>query len=273
MKLLLVGCGAMGSSLLQGWMNSSTSFERITVISPHLENAENFQNYSQVQFYHAIEEISDSNWDVILFAVKPKVLPLILKDYQKLISEKTIFISIAAALTLSSISEGLGAGACCARVMPNTPVIINKGVCGLLMEPNTSSQSRSVLEGLFAPLGDVIWVESDEVLDNITAISGCGPAYVFHMIEAISEAAQDLGFSADQALKLAKGTLWGASNYAHNTKTSPEDLRIAVTSPGGMTEAALEVLMGDFGLKSLIKGALKAALQRSEDIRTHGSKP
>jgi len=265
MKLLLVGCGAMGSALLRGWLNTN-ALQEVSVISPHLENADQFPGIS---FFHDLNEIDYHDWDIILFAVKPKILPNILHDYRKFIGDKTIFVSIAAALTLQSIQEGLGENARCARVMPNTPVIINKGVCGILM-PGASSAEKEKLSSLFSCLGDTVWLKTDHDIDAITAVSGCGPAYVFHMIEALTEAAESLGFTDEQALKLAKGTLWGASNYAHDANETPEQLRINVTSPGGMTEAALTVLMGEGGLKPLIKKTLEAAMNRSEEMRSHG---
>lgn len=268
MKLLLVGLGSIGSALLQGWQKADT-FTDISVISPHFEKS-NLDQFPKAKFFHDVLEIEDLAWDYILFAVKPNILPEILPHYQRLMSDRTLFISVAAALPLSRIQEGLGENAQCARVMPNTPVIMNKGVCGLLM-PNGSEPAKQKLESLFLALGDTLWVDSDAALDQITAISGCGPAYVFHMIEALADAAENIGFTKEEALLLAKGTVWGAANYAHEANASPTQLRENVTSPGGMTAAALQVLMSHEGLQALMKKAVAAALKRSEEMRASGS--
>ncbi|MBA3814424.1 MAG: pyrroline-5-carboxylate reductase [Alphaproteobacteria bacterium] len=264
LKVALVGCGAIGSALLQGWLSladSSERFEKFWVIAPHREKVEPFLTDTRVQWLISAEELHLTP-DIIVFALKPYVLEGILPFYT---THKSLFISVAAGKPLSFYHEFLSPSAPLIRAMPNTPVIIHQGVIGLLTMTDLTEQQKGMIATCFQGLGLCVWVNSDDELDKLTAISGSGPAYVFAMIEALAKSAESLGFDPKTALDLALHTFLGASYYAQQSEEHPSLLRQGVTSPGGTTAAALRVLeTGKVG--NLINDAINAAYQRAREL-------
>jgi len=264
LTLALVGCGAMGSALLKGWLSQPDSKERFKsfwVIAPHRENVDPFLEDSRVQWFSSPEQLPQSP-DVIVFAIKPFLLENILPLYK---SFHSLVISVASGKSLSFYERALSPSHPIVRAMPNTPVSIHKGVIGLLANTQVSPEQKSIVNACFQDLGLIAWVKSDEDMDKITAISGSGPAYVFCLIESLAQAAESLGFDKKMALSLALYTFWGASTYAHHSDESPAVLREHVTSPKGTTAAAINVLETG-GLYNLMEAAVKAAYARAKEL-------
>jgi pyrroline-5-carboxylate reductase len=265
LTVALVGCGAMGSALLKGWLtlpNTQSSFESLWVIAPHRKNVEPFFSDSRVQWLLSPKDLPSSP-DVIIFAVKPFLLEEILPNYS---SFDSLFVSVVAGKPLKVYETLLSPTLPILRAMPNTPVAIHQGVIGLLANKNVTQSHKAIIDMCFQGLGYCPWVQSDEELDKITAISGSGPAYVFYMIESLAKGAESLGFNKTQALQLAYHTFVGASIYALQANEDPHVLRQHVSSnPKGTTAAALDVLETE-NIYSVIEHAVKAAYQRAQEI-------
>ncbi len=264
-SLALVGCGAMGSSLMEGWVTFSDAkirFKNLWVIAPHRENVEPFLENSYVEWLSSPQLLPQTP-DVIVLAVKPFALEEILPLYT---SFESLFVSVATGKSLAFYDRFLSPPLSLVRAMPNTPVRIHQGVIGLLSNPHVTEAQKKLVELCFGDLGFCTWLKSDEDIDKITAISGSGPAYVFFMIEALAQAAISLGFDEKTAINLAIYTFWGASTYAHNSDLPPNVLRQYVTSPKGTTAEAIKVL--ETGkLHNLIKEAVNAAYHRAKELR------
>jgi pyrroline-5-carboxylate reductase len=261
LKLALVGCGGIGSALLQGWLtlpHSATSFESFWVINPHREKVDPFLNDTRVHWFSTPHELPHSP-DVIIFAVKPLILEEALPHY---ISFNSFIVSVATGKPLS-FYESLFTSQPLLRAMPNTPVAIHKGVIGLLANTALKPEHRAIVETCFNALGFCLWVQSDDEIDKLTALSGSGPAYVFYMMEALTQAAESLGFQKEAAMALAIHTFWGAACSA--VGQDPKVLRQRVTSPQGTTAAALKVLETG-GLYNLMERAVNAAYTRAKEI-------
>jgi pyrroline-5-carboxylate reductase len=264
LSLALVGCGAMGSALLKGWLtlpDSETRFKAFWVIAPHRENVEPFLVDSRVKWFPSPQEFPQDP-DVIVFAVKPSLMEDILPLYK---SFNSLFITVVTGKSLAFYEKFLPPPLYLIRAMPNTPVSIHQGVIALLPHSQLNENQKKLAEICFEKLGFYTWVTSDEDIDKITAISGSGPAYVFFLIESLAQAAESLGFDEKTAINLALYTFWGASTYAHISNDPPHILRQHVTSPKGTTEAALNVLETG-GLYNLMETAVKAAYNRAREL-------
>lgn len=264
LTLALVGCGAMGSALLKGWLALPDSrFKTIWVIAPHREKVEPFLSDFRVQWLASPEDLPDTP-DIIVFAVKPSLLQDILPLYSTFHS---IVVSVASGKSLSFYETLLPAASLMIRVMPNLPVSIHKGVIAIYTEALLTSKKMDLFKSCFHDLGFCLWVQSDDEINKITALSGSGPAYVYYMIEALEKSAESLGFHKQTAAHLALQTFWGATAYAHDSGVSPKALREAVTSPQGTTAAALKVLETK-DLHNVIEAAVKAAYGRAKELGT-----
>lgn len=200
----------------------------------------------------------------IIFAVKPQMMPNVAPAYADA-ARSALVVSIAAGITIQKISNWLGGGAI-VRAMPNTPAAIGKGITALYATNKVTTAQRALAEKLMRAVGDAIWVDREELIDLVTAVSGSGPAYVFLLVEALAAAAMSVGLPPETALKLARKTVEGAGALLEARKEAAEDLRRAVTSPGGTTEAALKILMSERGLEPLMKAAVAAATARGQEL-------
>ncbi len=263
-SLALVGCGAMGSALLKGWLtlpNSKVDFKEFWVVAPHRKKVEPFLDDPRVHWVSSPEQLPGT-LDGIVFAVKPDDLEAIVTLYR---SFAALFISVATGKPIEFYENLLSTPLSFIRALPNTPVQIHKGVIGLLANKVLAPKEIALAKTCFKGMGLCLWVDCDEDIDKITALSGSGPAYVFYMIEALAHSAESLGFSKETAVQLALYTFWGAASYAHHSTHSPEVLRENVTSAKGTTAAALNVLeRGD--LYTLMETAVKAAYNRAKEL-------
>jgi pyrroline-5-carboxylate reductase len=262
--LVLVGCGKMGSALLSGWIASGAA-ARFIVVEPAGSPA-GFAGATGVSWHQTPEELPDEPApDAVIFAVKPQVIDAVVPGYRRWARPDTLFVSIVAGKTIAGITRHLGPAAL-VRTMPNTPAAIGRGITVACANARVTQVQRRLCDKLLAAAGESAWVEDEALLDAVTAVSGSGPAYVFLLIEALAQAAKAVGLSSDLALRLARATVAGSGELARLSDESPAQLRENVTSPGGTTRAALDVLMAGDGLVPLIERAVAAAAARSREL-------
>jgi pyrroline-5-carboxylate reductase len=263
--LLLVGCGQMGGALLRGWRARHLA-ERHVVVEPG-PGAAAFANQPDVIAVAAADQLPpDLKPDAIVFAVKPQLMGEVLPAYRRFAGGRTLFLSIAAGKTLGFFARQLGAAAPVVRAMPNTPAAIGRGIAVACASRAVAAAQRALAERLLGAVGEVGWVEDEALIDAVTAVSGSGPAYVFLLIECLAKAGVAAGLPEDLALRLARATVAGSGEVARLSAEPASRLRENVTSPGGTTRAALDVLMAPDGLEPLLTRAVLAATRRSREL-------
>lgn len=260
-EIVIVGCGKMGSALLKGWLAEGLDPNEITVIDP---NPSDWLIKQTVR----VNKTLPINPSIVLIAVKPQMMSDVVPKLNKLGNSKTLFISIAAGTSISYFQRILGSQTPIIRAMPNTPASIGKGITAIISNAYVSDIELKAAEKLLSSVGEIVSLDSEEQMDTVTAVSGSGPAYVFHLIEALADAGQANGLNAELSMTLAKATVAGAGLLAEKSNEDPTNLRINVTSPGGTTAAALKILMDqDTGFNSLLSKAVEAASNRSKELR------
>jgi pyrroline-5-carboxylate reductase len=262
--LVLVGCGHMGSAMLRGWLTSGAA-QRFLVVEPAGAPAA-LADAAGVTYYRDAEELPQTAVpDAIVLAVKPQVVDQSLPPYRRWAQPQTLFLSIVAGKTIAGLCRHLG-DAALVRAMPNTPAAIGRAITVACASPQVRPEQRQLCDALLAAIGESTWVEHEALMDAVTAVSGSGPAYVFLLIEALAAAGEKAGLPTELALRLARETVAGAGELARLSAESPGKLRENVTSPGGTTRAALDVLMGPDGLARLLERAVAAATVRSREL-------
>lgn len=263
--LLLAGCGKMGGAMLDGWLKAGIA-SSVAVIEPS-GLPESLRGNPAVVLASGADALpAGFAPDVVVLAVKPQVMDSVLPAYRALVRPGTVFLSVAAGKTIASFEAALGEGAAIVRSMPNTPAAIGRGMTVAVGNPVVTEAQKSLCDSLLRAVGDVAWVEDESLLDPVTAVSGSGPAYVFLMVEAMAKAGEAAGLPAELAMRLARATVAGAGELLHQSPTAAADLRKAVTSPNGTTQAALDVLMAGDGMQPLFDRAVAAAANRSREL-------
>jgi len=258
--LVLLGCGKMGSAMLAGWLSGGLPATSVWVLDPKPTD------WLQAQGVHLNAGLPDDP-AVVLVAVKPQMMGAALPSLQALGNGATVFVSVAAGITIAAFEEILGAQTPIVRAMPNTPAAIGRGITAIIGNGRTTPAQLDLAEGLLQAVGQVVRLDSERQIDAVTAVSGSGPAYVFHLIETLAAAGVAEGLPADLAMALAKATVGGAGQLAEDSGEDPAQLRINVTSPNGTTQAALAVLMDETrGFPALLARAVKAAADRSREL-------
>lgn len=261
--VMLVGAGKMGLALAHGWLEAGLPVSNLVLVDPHPgEAAQNFADDYELTI-HA--EASGLLPNVLVLAVKPQIIDEVLEGLSPVVGPNTLAVSIAAGIDIARLSEGLGMGRV-VRTMPNTPAQIGKGITGAVAGPDVSQDDRATAETLLRAAGPVVWFDSEDKLDAVTAVSGSGPAYVFHLVEALAAAGRAQGLDEAVALQLARQTVIGSAALLEADPASPAILRQNVTSPNGTTAAGLAVLMAEPGLTELIGRTVDAARKRSEEL-------
>lgn len=259
--LVLLGCGKMGSAMLGGWLGRGLPPESVWILDPNPSDW-----LKSIDGLHLNEGLPESP-GLVIVAVKPQMMGAALPGLQALGNSDTVFLTVAAGVGLASYADVLGARTPVIRAMPNTPAAIGRGITAIIGNDVAGAESLDLAEGLLSAVGQVVRLDNESQMDAVTAVSGSGPAYVFHMIEALTEAGISQGLSPDLALHLAKATVGGAGQLAEDSDESPEQLRINVTSPAGTTAAGLEVLMDTTsGLRPLVRQTVAAAAERSREL-------
>ena len=261
--LLLVGCGRMGGALLSGCLSRGiVAAGDVTVVEP---SAPARAEAEKLGVRAVAEAPGQGVPDVVLVAVKPQVMDAVMPAYGRLAGH-SLFLSIAAGRTVASFTRLLGDKAAVVRAMPNTPAQVGRGITALYGSTNVDAGARAKAEALMEAMGEVVWLADESQMDAVTAVSGSGPAYIFHLIEALETAARAAGLPDALAAKLARATVTGAAELAFQSPESAAKLRENVTSPGGTTAAALAVLMDEKGLTDLMTRAVAAAAKRSKEL-------
>ncbi|PHS77525.1 MAG: pyrroline-5-carboxylate reductase [Rhodospirillaceae bacterium] len=267
MTMLLVGCGKMGSAMLEGWLDQGIPPLDITIVEPNADAADNFVARLGINAVSSADELpSDYTPDVVVLAVKPQIMDQVVAPYAKLTQHGPVFLSIAAGRTLASFEALLGTDAAIVRAMPNTPASIGRGITVGCPNANVSEAQASLCKDLLKAVGDVEWVTDESLMDAVTALSGSGPAYIFLLAEAMSHAGQQAGLAPDLAARLARATVSGSGELLNQSLLPASTLRENVTSPNGTTAAALDVLMADGGLTDVMTKAILAATKRSVEL-------
>lgn len=261
-SLALVGAGKMGGALLDGWLGLGLDPRKVLVIEPQpsAEIAALAKRGVQINPAKATTDI-----EAVILAVKPQSAPEVLPQIAPLASRETVIVSIMAGRTLQFLERAMPERAI-VRAMPNTPASIGRGITVAVPNSRVTAAQRALAHALLAASGTAEWVDDEGLMDAVTAVSGSGPAYVFLLAEALAQAGTAAGLPAELAARLARETVAGAGELLHRSPLDAATLRKNVTSPGGTTAAALEVLMGPGGLDGLLTKAVAAATKRSHDL-------
>jgi pyrroline-5-carboxylate reductase len=257
--LVLLGCGKMGGAMLEGWLEAGVPPARLWVLDPAAPAGLAERGVE-------VNASPPARPAAVVLAVKPQMMEAALPQAAPLAGPDTPVVSIAAGLTLDWFAARLAAGTPIVRAMPNTPAAVGRGVTALIANP-AGAAALPLAEALCAAVGETVRLEAESQMDAVTALSGGGPAYVFHLIEAMAAAGEAEGLDPDLAMTLARITLCGAGELAWRSGETAEALRVNVTSPGGTTAEALKVLMdAETGLAPLMRRAVAAAAARSRQL-------
>lgn len=261
--LVLLGCGKMGSALLEGWLGRGLALTSVWVSEPFPSD---WLKGLAARGLHLNAPLPESP-AVVLVAVKPQMMAEALPTLGDLGGGGTLVLTVAAGTPIAFYQRMLGPAAPVIRAMPNTPAAVGRGITAIVGNAQASDAHLALAEALLSAVGQVVRLEGEHQMDAVTALSGSGPAYVFHLIEALAAAGEAEGLPAPLAMQLARATVTGAGELAHRAPESAAQLRINVTSPGGTTAAALAVLMDpDTGLGALMRRAVKAAADRAGEL-------
>jgi pyrroline-5-carboxylate reductase len=261
--LVLVGAGKMGSALLEGWIRLGLDPQNIAVIEPAIPPQIAALTQRGLQLNPTPRALK--NVAAIVLAVKPQVAPQAIPPLAPLVSPSTVVVSIMAGRTLRFLSDALAKPCAIVRAMPNTPAAIGRGIT-VAVPLHANEAQRALADRLLSATGAVEWTTDEALMDAVTAVSGSGPAYVFLLAEALTEAGVAAGLPHELAAKLARETVAGSGELLHRSPLDAAVLRENVTSPAGTTAAALAVLMGQDGLASLMEKAVAAATKRSREL-------
>jgi pyrroline-5-carboxylate reductase len=263
--LVLVGAGKMGGAMLEGWMLMGMRPDGVTILDPNISPEVSALGKSHgVSINPPLNEVQPS--DVFVLAIKPQSLDAVAPVLRAIIKQNALVISILAGKTIANICDRIPVAHAVVRAMPNLPAAVRRGITGAVASHDVAPGQREAADVLLSGIGEVVWVKDESLIDAVTAVSGSGPAYIFHMVEALAAAGADAGLPPDIALKLARATVEGAGEMLHRSDMPAGILRQNVTSPGGTTAAALEVLMAENGLTSLMRKTVAAAKRRAEEL-------
>ncbi len=264
-RITFIGCGNMGRSLIGGLIANGLSVNAITGTDVNAEQRQTTASQYNIEVLEDNQQaIKDA--DVVVLAVKPQSMQDTLEPIKGTLSlEKPLLISVAAGIKLSDLGKWAGEDLAIVRAMPNTPSLIQAGATALCANQFTSDAQRDLAEAIMRSVGLALWLDDEALMDAVTALSGSGPAYYFLIMEAMEKAATHLGLPQDQARILTLQTAFGAAKMALESTHDAESLRKQVTSPGGTTEQALNVLMNG-GIEDLFREALEAAQKRSAEL-------
>ena len=257
-----IGAGNMAGSLIRGMIGRGTPAANISIAD--LDSGKIDQLVAELGVVGSSNEAIAKSADVIVLAVKPQVMGDVCKTLS-LVGRDVLVISVAAGITLTPLQSWLGEDTAIVRCMPNTPALVGQGATGLFANANTSDAQKQIAEEMLNAVGISAWVNKEADIDAVTALSGSGPAYYFLFMEAMQDAAREMGLDDELVRKFAIQTALGAAILANESSDDVAELRRKVTSPGGTTERALQNFEAG-GLRELVKQSLKAASDRSEEL-------
>jgi pyrroline-5-carboxylate reductase len=261
--LVLLGCGKMGSAMLEGWLAQGVLPQAIWVIDPHPSDWLKTIATNGLTLNGGMPDAPA----VALIAVKPQMMGDALPLIAGFGNSDTLIVTVAAGTTIATYEAVFGPNTRIVRAMPNTPAAVGRAITAIIGNAAASEADMDAAEGLLKAVGQVVRLAGEDQMDAVTAVSGSGPAYVFHLIEALAAAGEAEGLPANLAMQLARATVTGAGELAHRAPETATQLRINVTSPGGTTAAALSVLMApETGFEALLRRAVKAAADRGREL-------
>jgi pyrroline-5-carboxylate reductase len=261
-NIVLAGAGKMGGALLTGWLAQGLEAKRVVVIEPLPSPDISALAARGVRLNPSPDEVGDIA--ALVVAVKPQSFREAGSALKHLTTSSTLVVSIMAGMPIASIEQ-----VCCGsvvRAMPNTPAAIGRGITVAVAAKKVNAAQRAMADALLRAIGSVEWVADESLMDAVTAVSGSGPAYVFLLAEELARAGVAAGLPEELAMRLARETVAGSGELLHRSEVAAAMLRQNVTSPGGTTAAALEVLMGKDGLEPLMTRAVAAATARSKQL-------
>jgi len=265
LNIAFIGGGNMARSLVGGLVAADTPSGTISVSEPQPELRNNLQEDFAIKA-HADNISAATDARVIVLAVKPQVLQEVVVELGSLVAEhQPLLVSIAAGVTSASIERWIGSQPALVRVMPNTPALVGAGISALYANKNVNEDQRKLAQTIMSAVGKTVWIEDESLMDVVTAVSGSGPAYFFYVMQAINDAAVNEGLDADTARLLTLETALGAARLALESAEEPGTLQKRVTSPGGTTEAAVNVLDSSEARKAFQK-AVSAARARGSEL-------
>jgi len=263
--VLLVGAGKMGGALLESWLTRGLPPALVSVLDPtpapdvaKLLASKRIARDPQPQLI--------PNHVAVVLAVKPQVAPSLMPQVARFVGRDTVVVSIMAGRTLGFLAKHLPKNTAVVRAMPNTPAAIGRGITVAVPNARVKSSARDLADALLAATGPVEWIKNEKWMDAVTAVSGSGPAYIFLLVESLARAGVAAGLPKPLAMKLARETVSGSGELLHRSNLDAAKLRENVTSPGGTTAAALQILMARSGLDALMKKAVAAATKRSRQL-------
>ena len=265
--LLLAGAGKMGGAMLTGWLASGLPAAKVVVQDPGPppEIAALLAQHG-IASHPSVEGLLDREPAVMLMAVKPQIMDDVFPPLAKLAGKSTLVLSVAAGRTMAGFEAHLPEGTAVVRSIPNTPAAIGRGITVCVANAHVTAEQRAICDQLLASIGEVGWVDDEDLIDVATAVSGSGPAYVFLLAECLAAAGVEAGLTPELAARLANATVSGAGELIRQSDDTPATLRENVTSPNGTTYAALQVLMSDTGMAPLMSRAVAAAAARSREL-------
>jgi len=259
--LVMLGCGKMGSAMLEGWLKRGLPPTAVHVIDP---NPSDWLRATGVQ----INADLPADPAVLMVAVKPQMMADALPQVARFGGGGALVLSVAAGTPIAAFETAFGAGTRVIRSMPNTPAAVGRGITAIIGNSAALPTDLDLAEALLSAIGQVVRLDQEDQIDAVTGVSGSGPAYIFYMIDALAAAGEAEGLPRDLAMQLAKATVAGAGALAEQATETPEQLRINVTSPNGTTQAGLGVLMDEGrGLMPLMRATVAAAAARSRELK------
>jgi pyrroline-5-carboxylate reductase len=258
--IVLAGAGKMGGAMLTGWLAGGLDATRVVVVEPSPSPEIKALSAKGIQLNPKTAAAADT----LVMAVKPQTFREAGPALKPFIGPSTLVVSIMAGIPIAALEEVCRGKA--VRAMPNTPAAIGRGITVAVSAKNVSAAQRATADALLRAIGAVEWVDDESLMDAVTAVSGSGPAYVFLLAEELARAGVEAGLPAELATKLARDTVAGSGELLHRSELPSATLRQNVTSPGGTTAAALEVLMGEGGMQQLMIRAIAAATKRSKEL-------
>lgn len=266
LRIAFIGGGNMAASLIGGLRAQGLPASAICASDPGADRR------TELHDAHGIDTFADNaqavaGADVVVLAVKPQVMQTVCRDLAPHLQANQLIVSIAAGITCASLQQWLGADTprAIVRCMPNTPALLRQGVSGLFANAAVSDEQKRQAEQLLSAVGLALWLDREELIDAVTAVSGSGPAYFFLLIEAMTAAGEQLGLPRETAAELTLHTALGAARMACESDVEAAELRRRVTSPNGTTEAAIKAFQAG-GLEALVQQAMDAAARRSAEL-------
>lgn len=260
--LVLIGAGKMGGAMLQGWVALGLDPRHASVLEPQ----PSAEIDALAERGLKINPHDAAPAAVMVMAVKPQIADAVMPAVKQFVGQGTLVVSIMAGKTLGFLADALPPKTAIVRAMPNTPAAIGRGITVVVANPYVSADQRDIAQRLLMAVGSVEWIIDEPLMDAVTAVSGSGPAYVFLLTEVLAQAGVEAGLPRPLAVKLARETIAGSAELLHRSQVDAATLRRNVTSPGGTTAAALEVLMSKDGLAALMNNAVAAATRRSREL-------